>query len=159
LKVEKIVGKLINDAAPIPAGLRTIHMKIWMGAFAPDTVDEAIEHLEDMITDMANDRLPPWLMQAMQGADLLAIIKTEGTKSEVGDHGPVVMPNTISKVADKALLQECHEEYTRELLPHQLGVGVKFAAELMTMGIRMTLHIRPDHIMISIDLKNACNSM
>ena len=45
----------------------------------------------------------------------------------------VVIPNKISKVTDKALLQECHKEYTRELLPQQLGVGVKLAAELMAM--------------------------
>ena len=38
-------------------------------------------------------------------------------------------------------------------------MGVKFAAELLAMGIRMTLHMRPGHILISIDLKNAYNTM
>jgi hypothetical protein len=38
-------------------------------------------------------------------------------------------------------------------------MGVKFAAELLAMGIKMTLHIRPDHILIIIDLKIAYNSM
>jgi len=77
---------------------------MWMGAFASYTADEAIEHLEDLIMDMANDKLPPWFMHAMQGAELLSTIKTEGVEGEVGDHRPVVMPNTINKVADKALL-------------------------------------------------------
>ena len=53
---------------------------------------------------MANDRLSPWFMQAMQGAKLLAIIKTEGSEDNVRDRIPVVMPNTISKMTDKALL-------------------------------------------------------
>ena len=46
-----------------------------------------------------------------------------------------------------------------ELLPRHLGVGVKFAAELLALGIRMTLHIRPGHILVSINIKNAYNTM
>jgi hypothetical protein len=140
LKVEKILEKLKSDAAPGPTGLRNNQLRMWMGAFAPATMESAIERLDDLITNMANDRLPSWFMQAMQRAELLAIIKTEGRGSLVGDHMPVVIPNTISKITDKAMLQECHEDYMAELLPQQLGVGVKFAADLLAMGIRMTLH-------------------
>ena len=59
LKAEKILGKLSNNVAPRPAGVRNNLIKMWMGAFAPTTADEAIEHLEDLITDMTSDRLPP----------------------------------------------------------------------------------------------------
>jgi hypothetical protein len=107
LKAGKMLGKLGNDAALRPTGHRNNHMKMWMGAFAPNTTDEAIEHLEDLITDMANDRLPPWFMQAMQRAELLSKISTEGTEYTSGDHILVVMPNTISKMTDTVLLQEC----------------------------------------------------
>ena len=65
---------------------------MWMGAFVPAIAEAAIEHLEEFITDMANDRLPPWFMQVMPGADLLAIIKTAGSRNSVGDHKPVVIP-------------------------------------------------------------------
>jgi hypothetical protein len=44
-------------------------------------------------------------MHAMQGSELLAIITTEGMEGEFGGHMPVVMHNTINKVADMALLQ------------------------------------------------------
>jgi hypothetical protein len=33
-----------------------------MGVFAPTTTNMAIENLEDLITNMANDKLPPWFM-------------------------------------------------------------------------------------------------
>jgi hypothetical protein len=160
LKEEKILRKLKNDTTPGPAGLRNIHVRMWMGAlFSPATTETTSEHLEDPITDMANDRLPPWFMKAMQGADLLAIIKTERSKNSIGDHKPVVIPNTIDKITDKAMLHECQEDYMAKLLPHQLGVGVNFAAELLAMGIRMTLYIKGDRILISIDLRNAYNAM
>ena len=78
LKVDTLLGKLSNDAAPGPAGLRNTHLKMWMRAFAPEAAETAIGHLEDFITDMANDKMPPWFMQAMHGADPMAIIKAEG---------------------------------------------------------------------------------
>ena len=104
---------------------------------------------------MANDRLPPWFMHDMEGADLLAIIKAEAKMGRRADRNPVVMPNTLSKITDKVMMEECKEDYTRDLLQQHLGVGVKFAVELLAMGMRMTLHVRPDNILITIDLKNA----
>jgi len=68
-------------------------------------------------------------------------------------------PTTLSKVADKAMMEDSKEECTREMLPHQLGVGVKLSAELLVMGIRMILHVTPNNILISIDLKNAYNAI
>jgi hypothetical protein len=38
-------------------------------------------------------------------------------------------------------------------------VGVKFAAESLDMGIRRTLHVNPDNILISFDLKSAYNAI
>ena len=159
LKVDTFLGKLSNDAAPGLAGLRNTHLKKWMGAFALEAAETAILHMEDFITDMANDKMPPWFMQAMQGADLIAIIKTEGVTGHKADHRPLVVPNTLSKVADKTMMEDTKEEYTRELLPQHFGVGVEFAAELLAMGIKMILHVTPDNIVISIDLKNAYNAI
>jgi hypothetical protein len=158
-QVDKFLGQLSNDAAPGPAGLRNTHLKMWMGPFASKAAETAIGHLEDFITDMANDKMPPWFMQAMQGADLMAIIKSKGAAGRKADHRPVMFPNTLSKVADKVMMEDAKEEHTRELLPHQLVVGVKFAAELLAMGIMMILRITPDSTLIIIDLKNAYNAI
>jgi hypothetical protein len=40
-------------------------------------------------------------------------------------------------------------------MPQQLGAGVKFAAELMIMGLCMTLHKNHEFILFVIDFKNA----
>jgi hypothetical protein len=37
---------------------------MWMGFFAPEAAETSIGHLEDIITDMANDKMPPWYMHA-----------------------------------------------------------------------------------------------
>jgi hypothetical protein len=41
------------------------------------------------------------------------------------------------------------------MLPHQLGVGLKYAAELLVMGLRMTLHRNEDFIILNVDISNA----
>jgi hypothetical protein len=51
-------------------------------------------------------------------------VKEESRRWCKGDHIPVVIPNTLGKVADKAILMECKEDYMRELLPQQVGVVV-----------------------------------
>ncbi len=44
-------------------------------------------------------------------------------------------------------------------MPQQVGVGVKFAVELLAMGLRMVLHLRGGFILISIDIINAYNEI
>jgi len=166
LKLDKILCKLDWITAPGPSGLRNGHLRMWTGAFAPVSAEAAVENMEKLVSDMANDKLPPWFMQVIQGADLLAIVKTEGKEGRKADHKLVVVPNTISKVADKAMVKEFEDVYKTELMPQQVGVGVKFAAELMALhdgitralhdGITlMALHVHDTFVLITIDLKNA----
>ncbi len=159
LKLEKILPKLNMNAAPGSAGLRNSHLRPWVGVYAPPAADEAVEHLELLISDMANDKLPPWFMQAVQGEDLISFAKVEACGAAVGDHRPVHIPNTLSKIEDMAVLHHTQGGYTSVMMPQQLGVGVKFAAELLAMGIRMTLNLHRNHILVTIDFENAFNEM
>jgi hypothetical protein len=150
LKVEKILPKLDMNAAPGPSRLRNGHIRIWAGAFAPPSVDEAIEWLKKLLTDMANDMMPAWIMHAIQAAKLMALVLADATRvGGVADHKPVQISNTLAKVGDKAVLEQCQAEYAREMMPQQVDVGVKFAAEVLAMGLRMVLHLRGDFILIS----------
>jgi hypothetical protein len=45
------------------------------------------------------------------------------------------------------------------MMPHQVGVGVKFAAEMLAMGLRMVLHLHGGFILLSIDIVNAYNEI
>jgi hypothetical protein len=157
LKVDKILPKLDINAESGSRGLRNAHLRIWTGVFAPESSDEAVEHLEVMLSDMANDTMPPWFMQETQAANVIAIVK--GEKETVHDtayHMPVQIPNTIAKVGDKAVMLVFQKEYIHEMMPQQQGVGVKYAAELLVMSLRMTLHRNKDFIILSVDISNAC---
>ena len=80
-------------------------MRIWARVFAPKSADEAVDHLEILISDMANDKLPSWLMQATQSSEVIALVKGEAQRTRAATyHRPAQIPNTISKVRDKVML-------------------------------------------------------
>ena len=65
--------KLDVHAAPGPSGLRNGHLRIWTGVFALEAAEEAVEHLELFISDMANDKLPTWFTRATHDAEVIEI--------------------------------------------------------------------------------------
>jgi hypothetical protein len=75
ISIEKILPKLDLNAAPGPSGFWNGYLRIWTGVFAPSSAKEATWHLETLITGMANDMTPGGFMQAMQAADIIAIVK------------------------------------------------------------------------------------
>jgi len=105
VKVDKIFFKLDVHAVPGPGGLRNAHIRMWTGVFAPETADEAVEHLELLLSDMANDKMSGWFLQATHAADVIALVKGEKEPTvKTSDHRPVQIPNTLTKVGDKAVL-------------------------------------------------------
>ena len=44
-------------------------------------------------------------------------------------------------------------------MPQQVGVRVKFVAELLVMGLRMALNVHDTFVLINIDIKNAYNAI
>ena len=108
-----------------------------------------MEHLETLKSDMANDKLPAWFMQTIQSAEVTTLVKGEAQRTGATTyHMPVQIPNTLSKVEDRAMLGHVQAEYIRKMMPQQLGVGVKFSAELIVMGLRMIINMKKDFILI-----------
>ncbi len=108
LKIGNVLNKLDMNAAPGPSGLRNSHITLWTGVYALPSADEAIEWMESLPSDMANDMLSAWFMQSVQAAELMALVKAEATRAcEVDDHRLVQIPNTLAKVGDRAVLEQC----------------------------------------------------
>ncbi len=95
-------------------------------------------------------------MLAVQEAELMALVKAEARKPcEAADHRPVRISNTLAKVRDSAVLEQCQNGYVKEMMPRQ----IEFAPELLAMGLRMILHIHEDLIIIIINIINAYNEI
>jgi hypothetical protein len=48
---------------------------MWTWVFDSASTDEAVEHLDTLLSNIANDKLPRWFMQATHASNLLAIVK------------------------------------------------------------------------------------
>ncbi len=108
LKIGNILPKLDMHAVPRPSSLRNAHIRLWTGVYAPPSADEAVGWMDMLLTDMANDRLPAWFMHAVQAAELMALVKAEAKRpGDIADHRPVQIPNTLSKVGNKVMLEQC----------------------------------------------------
>ena len=73
-------------------------------------------------------------MKAVHAADFIALAKAQC--GMIGDHMKMQIPNTLTKIEDRVVLHQImqmHAGYTEELMPQQLGVGVKFPAELLVI--------------------------
>ena len=71
---------------------------MWTSVYAPPSADEAVEHLELLITDMAIDKTSPWFMQTVRGADLIALFNEEARQGVIGDHRTLQMPNILCMI-------------------------------------------------------------
>ena len=98
-------------------------------------------------------------MQAVHASELFAIVKGDHHGPDMVDHKPVGVPNTLSKIVCKAVLLEFQGDYVTTLMPRQLAVGVKFTAELLIVGLRMTFHAHGDFVIIGIDLRKYFNKI
>ena len=94
-------------------------------------------------------------MHAMQAADLITIMKNKAFSGTLADCKPVGIPNTLSKIADKAILHQFQSDYVQKLMPQPLGVGVKSVAKLLIMRMRMAMHMNPNFVLVGIDLETA----
>ena len=73
-------------------------------------------------------------MRATHDVEVIAIVKKEAMEQgRTTNHRPVQIPNTISKLEDKAVLEQYQEVHIKEMMPQRLGVRVKFAAELLVI--------------------------
>jgi len=58
------------------------------------------------------------VMQATESAEVIALVKGEVQRARATtDHKPVQIPNTLSKIGDKAMLEQYQADYIREMMP------------------------------------------
>ena len=58
-----------------------LHIRLRTGVFALETTEEAVEHLELLLSDMGNDKILGWFMQATQSTEVIALVKGEAQRS------------------------------------------------------------------------------
>ena len=134
-----------------PSGLRPVHLQEMLKA---DDDDNLSQSLASFVSDFNMGRLPqatrPWFCGA----------RIVGLQKEPSGVRPVAIGEVLRRLAGKCLVNRSHDEVLERLLPHQMGVGVPNAAEIIAHAARAwAAGARADESLIMVDFANAFNTL
>jgi hypothetical protein len=135
-----------------PSGLRPVHLSEMLKTDGDDA--NLGQALAEFCSDFLNGTLPaearPWFC----GARIIGI-----PKKPVGIR-PIAVGEVLRRLAAKCLVQQFQAEVVEHLLPHQLGVGVPNATEIIAHAVRAwAAKATNDESLILIDFANAFNTV
>ena len=121
----------------------------------PDSAHQwLLLQLARVYSDFAWGRLLTDTSAALASARLIPVGKKGGGVR------PIVVGDTVRRLAGKFLLGRYQEEAGAKLAPEQLGVGVKRGAELIMHRLRSwAARAPPDHLLLQLDFRNAFNTV
>lgn len=112
------------------------------------------QHIARIASDFAWGRFGAESASTLAGARLIAIGKTGGGVR------PIAIGELFRRIAGKLLVQRYQPDASRILLPHQIGVGVRSAAEGLIHKVDSWMQrAPPDHGLLQLDFSNAYNTL
>ena len=145
-----------RNRAPGPSKLRKEHIKQLVGNNDSNEEKLYLRGLADFLTLIANNSLPKEFMNWLASANLVAISKEEMDPSSVR---PIALGDTYRKMVASALLRANRDPILDFFGDIQMGVGTFYGAEKIIHAARARLSYFPEHDFVSLDSKNAFNSI
>ena len=110
-----------------------------------------LQTLTKLVQRMLDGDVPPRVTAMLADSRLIALLKPNGKPR------PIAIGDTIRRLAGRVLLARLTERASGVLLPHQLGVGARGAAEAILHVVNAFLRQHPHHTLLIFDYKNAFN--
>jgi hypothetical protein len=86
--------------------------------------------------------IPPQIAHVLGTTRLLAMTKA------LGGVCPIIVGETLYRFTNCALCLQFHEAFVTHFSPHQFGVIIKGGCEIVIHGIRCTLDLHPDWVIL-----------
>ena len=151
--LEEVLRKAPKLSSPGPSGLRTDHIQSLLFANL-STADKAA--MSEMFTDFTNARVPRNSLSALLAASLVPIRKS----FESDDVRPVALGETLMKIPARCIAKTFRKRINEKLMSgFQFGEGVPGGLESVVHSIRVLLDQNPEFLALSIDMKNAFNTI
>ena len=131
--------------------LKSLCTRVGTGVDAEDS--ECLQALTRFVGDIMSGRVPPEVMAVWASARLLALTKVNGKPR------PIAVGEVFRRLAAKCAVRHCARALAARLRPTQRGVGVCGGVEHLAHAITVMLETRPDWCVLSVDIKNAFNSI
>ncbi len=118
-------------------------------------------HLEDLTngfpqlfqlySHITQGYIPPQIACVLGVACLLTM-----TKPSSGVH-PIVMGKSLYQLTSHVLCIQFHEAFATHFSPHQFGITTKGGCETIIHGIKCTLDLHPNWVVLQLDVANTFN--
>ena len=131
-------------------------------AKASPNAKDAFNRLHRFCDVIVSGNLPQYFFEAWTATSLSALNKrdpSELAEGEVMDCRPVAKGNCLRKAVNKAFLQPFKDQIIQRTSPTQYGCSVEGGGTQLTTQIQLHLQHSPDHVLVSIDIKNAYNEI
>jgi len=135
---------------PVQA-LKSLCTRVGSGDEVVDS--ECLQALTRFVGDIMAGRLPPAVMAVWASARLLALSKANGKPR------PIAVGEIFRRLAAKCAVRYCAKALAERLKPIQRGVGVSGGVEQLAHSVTVMLETHPEWCVLSVDIKNAFNSV
>ena len=136
----------------------------YLRAIATDFVDmrarTVLPLLNAFESAYANADLPAWFYTVFTAVKAALPIKSPATVPDAApDIRPVGVGECLRRAIHSALVAQHKDLLRQHLWPQQVAIGVPSGMSVLVFGVRLTLEIRPDFVVVRLDLKNAHNEV
>ncbi len=114
--------------------------------------DECFSIVAELLSAIANGDFPAPVADVFTTCSLIGLQSGDKTR-------PIAIAPIFYRISAKIVAAAVTKQAKTLLAPHQVGVGVQSACEVVAHHVRQTLRLKPEWSMISNDFKNAYNSM
>ena len=151
--LEEVLRKAPRLSGPGPSGFRTDHLQSILHTDLPPS-DKTV--LSKFFTDIANARVPPNILDCLLSSYLVPIRKAVDSE----DVRPVTLGETLLKIPARCIVKAFRPRLTEHFISgSQFGEGVPGGLESVVHSVRLLLDQNPNHIALSLDMKNAFNTI
>ena len=143
----------LDEASAVgPGGYRNSYLR----ALALALEDKGLAAHRYFANLFLNGALPPWFYK-LKVAVRVACLANSGDASENRKVRPIALTCCQKRAWTSALMRQKSASLAKLLQPHQVAVGIKGGAHLVPLAINTHLALHPDHVVVSLDIRNAFN--
>ena len=144
-----------------PSGRHNEYLTALVGHFDDPRAAVVMQRYDAFASAFVNSELPSWFYVVEAAARLQPLVKAAAT-TPGGD--PDVRPVAVGEVDTCAFTKAAyagftHTAFAEYLAPQQLAVGIPGGLSILVHGVRALLRMRPDFVVVRLDLRNAYNEI
>ena len=159
VKLQESMRKLRRMRGTGVTGFRNEYLKALSENFEDQRAKTVVPLIEEFAERFVNADLPAWFYYAYATVEECAPIKEAGVGGEPPDCRPVGKGECLPRMINSKLVADNKGAAYEALWPWNVGTAVTDGCGILAHGLRLATELRPDWVLINLDIKNAHNEL